>query len=225
MRLWCPLYSKGFLCVAPCLKQEVFEKLCGDRWGKGHRERIHCGTIFQVASRLQTYAGPMREVPYTQLCETTRWRKHFSTNLWFRWVRDLSGSCAFRKCHVLKSVEQHCGETIFPLTSLGETCMKTYARPMRKVPHTHLCENTLWGKHLSPDIWFYNVTIAWKPKHGLHGKSQMLNPLKQDGWGGALSPKLRFTEFEVFEDSCEAYEDSAIYSPLWKKLVEKASFN
>lgn len=79
------------------------------------------------------------------------------------------------------------GETIFPLTSLGETWMKTYARPMRKVPYTHLCESTLWGKHLSPDIWFYNVNVVWKPKHDLHGKCQInTQPLETRLLGEAL---------------------------------------
>lgn len=91
--------------------------------------QLYQHTIFQLNSRvnsrssacLKKYAGPTRKVAETELCDTTRWLNHHSTNTMLKAFEKMRGLCG--KCHTPNSAKQPCGETIAQLTSFPNVKM------------------------------------------------------------------------------------------------------
>lgn len=119
-----------------------------------------CG--FTQLQMLKTHAGLLQRVSYTTVWKLTVWPPPF--NLSIVWVlRGRGGWKPMRglgiKGHILNSVKQHCGQTIFELTSIlfspCHKCLKHVARnDEERDIYSRLCENIVWRRPVSHHIWW-----------------------------------------------------------------------
>lgn len=92
---------------------------------------------------LKTYAGPMHEVPYTQLCETFQWWNHLSPNLRLHLeVFEIPGGFIRESAIILNPVKEHLGKTTFHSTS-GITKLQVLENACGALGDSAIC-STLW---------------------------------------------------------------------------------
>lgn len=139
-------------------KLEVFENPCGEgcvRWHILATVKEHFGeTMFHLTSHMAQYTN-------TQQTNTKHlWRIHCMhrvSNIGLKPRRSLH-----QKYRTLNSVKSTLGMPPFDyeliITKVG--VFEKPAGPTRKVPHTQLCEATLWGNDLSSSIWLHWVPSA-----------------------------------------------------------------